>query len=70
MSFDKIFDLTAELYFYFLIYSNGPSLVPVARCSACEIAWHRWEQHVVAVCGVLPVAAIAPVFPAGACRHY
>ena len=26
---------------------RGPSTVPVARYSACEIAWHRWEQPVV-----------------------
>ena len=52
-----------------LRYSRGPSTVPVwvvqvARCSACEIAWHRWEQPAAAVCGVVPVAAIVLVFPA------
>ena len=26
-----------------------PSIVPVARYSACEIAWHRWGQIVVLV---------------------
>ena len=24
--------------------SCGPSIVPVARHSACEIAWHKWEE--------------------------
>ena len=22
--------------------SSGPFIVPVARCNACETAWHRW----------------------------
>ena len=47
--------------------------MPVARHSACEIEWHRLEQPitVVAVCGVLPVAAIVvPMFPADTYRHY
>lgn len=32
--------------------------------------WHSYEQLVVAVCGVLPVAGIVPVFSAGTYRHY
>ena len=36
--------------------------MPVARCSAYEIAWHRWEQPAVSVCGVVPVAAMVPAF--------
>ena len=36
--------------------------MPVAINSACEIAWHRWKQPVVAV-SVVPDAAIVPVFP-------
>ena len=36
--------------------------MPVAFYSACEIAWHRWKKLVVAVCGLVPVAAIVPVF--------
>ena len=44
--------------------------MPVARYSACVIAWHIWEQPVVAVCGVVPVAAIVLVFPAGTDRYY
>ena len=28
--------------------SSGPSIVRVAHDSACEIAWHRWEQAIVA----------------------
>ena len=45
--------------------------MPVARHTACEIAWHKREQRVVAVCRVMPVAAaIVPVFPAGTYRHY
>ena len=39
------------------------SVVPVGRYGACEIAWHRWEPPGLAVCGVVPVAAIVPVFP-------
>ena len=35
--------------------------MPVARYSACKIAWGRWEQPVVAVCAVVPVGAIVPV---------
>ena len=56
-------------------YSFCPSILsiaaiaPVARYSACETAWHRWEQPVVAACGVVPVADIGPVFPAGTYRQ-
>ena len=51
-----------------LYYSRGPSRVPFARYSACEIVGHIWEQPVVAVCRVVPVAAIVPVIPAGTYR--
>ena len=37
-------------------YDRGPStarVVPVARYSACGIAWHRREQPAVGVCGVV-----------------
>ena len=44
------------------IYNAGV-VVPFALCSAGEIGWHIWEKRVVAVCGVVPVAAIVPVFP-------
>ena len=50
-------------------YSDGHSVVPVAsivpfaRYSASDIVWHRWKQPLTAVCGVVPVAAIVPVFP-------
>ena len=59
--------------------------MPVTPYSADELAWHRWEQQVVAVCGLVPVAAIycqyfrlahtgiieGPlIFLAGAYRHY
>ena len=37
--------------------SSGPCIVPVARDSACEIIWHRWEP-VVAVCGLVLAAAV------------
>ena len=37
--------------------------MPVTSHGAGEIAWHKWEQHVVSVCGVVPVVAIVPVFP-------
>ena len=45
-------------------------VVLVALESACEIACHRWEQRIVAVCEVAPVAAVVPVFPIGTYRHY
>ena len=51
------------------LYSAG-WVVPVARCSARDIAWHRWEQPVAAVREVVPVVAILPAFPAGIYRHY
>ena len=35
-----------------------------------EIGWHRWEQPVLAVCGVVPVATLVPVLTAGIHRHY
>ena len=44
--------------------SRGSSIVPVAPYSSGDIAWRSWEQQVVAVCGVVPVAAIVPIFPA------
>ena len=50
--------------------SSGPSTVLVARSSTCEITWRRCEQPVVAVCGVVRVAATVLVFPAGTYRHY
>ena len=34
--------------------------MPVARGSVGEIARHRWEQSVAAVCGVVQVAVIMP----------
>ena len=40
-------------------------VVPVACYSAREIAWRRWEQSVVVLCGVAPIAAVSPVFQAG-----
>ena len=47
------------------------SIVPVARFSAGEISWHRREQPVVTVCGVVPVAVIVPVcFPLQQQRTY
>ena len=48
---------------YLFLHSAG-WVVPVARYTACEIVWHGWEQQVTAACGVVPVAAIVPVFPA------
>ena len=33
--------------------SRGLRIVPVACCSACEIEWHKQEQPVVVVCGVV-----------------
>lgn len=45
---------------------SGPSTV-----APCEIAWRRWKQPDVAVCGVAPVAArIVPVFPGGTPRYF
>ena len=43
--------------------SAGFSIVPVARCSACEIAWHKREKTTVAVYEAVPVVAIVPVLP-------
>ena len=37
--------------------------MPAVRCSAGEITRHIWEQLEVSVCGVVPVAAVVPVFP-------
>ena len=34
------------------------------------MAWHRREQRVVALCGVVPVAAVVPVFPADTYWHH
>ena len=51
-------------------HSRGPSIVPIALYSACEIAWIRWEQPVVKVCLVVPIVAIAPVSSAGTHRHH
>ena len=44
---------------------SGPSIVPVSCYSACEIAWHRWEPSVVALCGVMSFSFTVPIFPAG-----
>ena len=44
--------------------------MPVTRYIACDIAWHRGEQLLAAVCGVAPVATIVPVFPVGTYWHY
>ena len=49
---------------------SGPSIVPVAHCSAREIAWHRWQQTAVAVCGVVSASAIVPIFHVATYRHY
>ena len=38
--------------------------MPVARYSVCEIAWHRWERLIVALCEVVPAAVVVPVCPA------
>lgn len=51
-------------------YSSEPSIVPVEQCRlpaivTCEIAWNRREFRVVAVCGLVPFAAIVPIFPTG-----
>ena len=32
--------------------------MPVARYSACQIAWYIWEQPVVAVSGIVTIAAM------------
>ena len=48
---------------------RGPYIVPVVPCSACEIARRGWERRAVAGCGVPPVAAVVPVFPAGIHRR-
>ena len=50
-------------------YNSGPSIMPVAPYCAREISRHIWEQPVVALCGVVPVTAVVPMFPAGAYRR-
>ena len=37
--------------------------MPYTRYSACKIAWHRWEQLVVAVRTIVPIASIVQVLP-------
>ena len=52
--------LPQNFNYVFAVYedsSKGASIVPFARSSACEIAWHGWEQQVLAAYGVVPVAA-------------
>lgn len=59
--------------------SGGFSILPVEfvvtfdRCSACAQSFGTYENNystVATVYGVVPVAAVVPVFPAGPCRHY
>ena len=51
--------------------SIDPSTVPVARSSACETAWYRWERPVVVERGVVPVLPFQCWYlPAGTYRHY
>ena len=38
--------------------SSGPAIAPTARYSASKIAWYRWDVTSVAVCGVVPIAAM------------
>ena len=35
-----------------LFCSFDPSIVPVARYSACKIAWHKWGKPAMSVCDV------------------
>ena len=49
--------------------SSGPSVVPVARHSACESLGAVMGLASVAVCGVVPAADIVPVLLASAHRH-
>ena len=50
--------------------SSDPSIVPVARYSACEVVWHRWDFTVwYVVCVIVPIAVEVPVLLAGAYRH-
>ena len=51
------------------LYSAG-RVVPVARDSACKIAWRTGEKPLATVRGIVLVAAIMPEFPAGTCRRY
>ena len=51
------------------VYSKYPCIVPVAFYSAFEIGSHRWEHSVVAVCRLVPVAAIMQVLAGGTHRH-
>lgn len=56
-------------------YSIGPPMLlvefpPVVRYMPSEIAWHSWEQPVVAARGVAPVVVIVPVSTADTYRRY
>ena len=42
--------------------------MPTESFSACENAWHEWEETVVAV--VVLSAAIVAALPVGTCRQY
>ena len=42
-------------------YSRGPSIVPVARYSACQIGWSRREQLAVASYGLVRGARYSAV---------
>lgn len=55
-----------------MVYSRSTSIVPVALYNAGEIACYKWKQPVLAVCGIVPVAAILPLFPSieGALLYY
>ena len=44
-------------------HSKSPSIVPIGRITPVQSLGTEQEQPVVAVCGVVPVAAIVPVFP-------
>ena len=52
-------------------HSIGPSIVPVeCRLPASAHCLVHMGKPVVAVYGVVPVAAIVSIFPAGTYRHY
>ena len=61
---------TTQVRYWSLNVNSADLSSAGCRYSACEIACHRWEQPVVAVCGAVPVADIVTLFTAGTHRHH
>ena len=52
---------TELLYNTIVVPYHAGGIVRVTRYTACKIAWHIWEQPVVSVRSVVPVAAVERV---------